>query len=290
MVKPPKKSIGELRAAGQKAIMARRQRAMVKNELKSGKVSLLEVLETDDPIVIRMKIWDLLMSLPAFGETKARNLMDKCGISDARRIGGLGGQQKKQLLKELKIFSSSKDKNSKLIVISGPSGVGKSSITRELRNDDRFWISVSATTRAPRVGEENGVDYFFVSNEKFDQMVKNGEFLEWANFANARYGTPAKAVDQKLADGRNVVLEIELQGARQVRKVRKDALLVFIQPPSFEVLKERLVKRGTESEAATIARLARAKEEMAASVEFDHVLINHQVGEVAKSLVSLATS
>ena len=289
MVKPPKKSIGELRAAGQKAIMARRQRAMLKNELKSGKVSLLQVLETDDPIVIRMKIWDLLMSLPAFGETKARNLMDKCGISDARRIGGLGGQQKKQLLKELKIFSSSKE-NSKLIVISGPSGVGKSSITRELRNDDRFWISVSATTRAPRVGEENGVDYFFVSNEKFDQMVKNGEFLEWANFANARYGTPAKAVDQKLADGRNVVLEIELQGARQVRKVRKDAVLVFIQPPSFEVLKERLVKRGTESEAATIARLARAKEEMAASVEFDHVLINHQVGEVAKSLVSLATS
>jgi len=289
MVKPPKKSIGELRAAGQKAIMARRQRAMVKNELKSGKVSLLEVLETDDPIVIRMKIWDLLMSLPAFGETKARNLMDKCGISDARRISGLGGQQKKQLLKELKIFSSSKEK-SKLIVISGPSGVGKSSITRELRNDERFWISVSATTRAPRNGEENGVDYFFVSNEKFDQMVNNGEFLEWANFANARYGTPAKAVDQKLADGRNVVLEIELQGARQVRKVRKDALLVFIQPPSFEVLKERLVKRGTESEAATIARLARAKEEMAASVEFDHVLINHQVGEVAKSLVSLATS
>ena len=289
MVKPPKKSIGELRAAGQKAIMARRQRAMLKNELKSGKISLLQVLETDDPIVIRMKIWDLLMSLPAFGETKARNLMDKCGISDARRIGGLGGQQKKQLLKELKIFSSSKEK-SKLIVISGPSGVGKSSITRELRNDDRFWISVSATTRAPRVGEENGVDYFFVSNEKFDQMVKNGEFLEWANFANARYGTPAKAVDQKLADGHNVVLEIELQGARQVRKVRKDALLVFIQPPSFEVLKERLVKRGTESEAATIARLARAKEEMAASVEFDHVLINHQVGEVAKSLVSLATS
>lgn len=289
MVKPPKKSIGELRAAGQKAIMARRQRAMLKNELKSGKVSLLQVLETDDPIVIRMKIWDLLMSLPAFGETKARNLMDKCGISDARRIGGLGGQQKKQLLKELKIFSSSKE-NSKLIVISGPSGVGKSSITRELRNDDRFWISVSATTRAPRVGEENGVDYFFVSDEKFDQMVKNGEFLEWANFANARYGTPAKAVDQKLADGRNVVLEIELQGARQVRKVRKDAVLVFIQPPSFEVLKERLVKRGTESEAATIARLARAKEEMAASVEFDHVLINHQVGEVAKSLVSLATS
>jgi guanylate kinase len=159
-----------------------------------------------------------------------------------------------------------------------------------LRNDERFWISVSATTRAPRIGEENGVDYFFVSNEKFDQMVNNGEFLEWANFANARYGTPAKAVDQKLADGRNVVLEIELQGARQVRKVRKDALLVFIQPPSFEVLKERLVKRGTESEAATIARLARAKEEMAASVEFDHVLINHQVGEVAKSLVSLATS
>lgn len=289
MVKPPKKSIGELRAAGQKAIMARRQRAMLKNELKSGKVSLLQVLETDDPIVIRMKIWDLLVSLPAFGETKARNLMDKCGISDARRIGGLGGQQKKQLLKELKIFSSSKE-NSKLIVISGPSGVGKSSITRELRNDERFWISVSATTRAPRIGEENGVDYFFVSNEKFDQMVNNGEFLEWANFANARYGTPAKAVDQKLADGRNVVLEIELQGARQVRKVRKDALLVFIQPPSFEVLKERLVKRGTESEAATIARLARAKEEMAASVEFDHVLINHQVGEVAKSLVSLATS
>lgn len=291
MVRPPKKSKSELRSAASKALFARRNRAEVKTKLKSGELTLLQVLDTDDPSILRMKISDLLLALPAIGTTKTKTLMEICEISPSRRIAGLGLKQRQQLLKELRIPNMAmKSSTGKLIVISGPSGVGKSSITRELRKDQRFWISVSATTRSARAGEQDGIDYYFIDDKKFSQMVEANEFLEWANFANAKYGTPRAAVNEKLNAGKHVVLEIELQGARQVRKTRGDAILVFIQPPSFEVLRDRLISRGTESEAATVARLARAKEEMAASVEFDHVLINHKVGEVAKALVSLATS
>ena len=179
-------------------------------------------------------------------------------------------------------------KSGRLLVVSGPSGVGKSTITNKLRNDDRFWISVSATTREIRSGEQNGVDYHFVSNEHFDQMITKNEFLEWASFAGAKYGTPKKAVNDALMDGKNVVLEIELNGARQVRKNSKNAILVFIKPPSWEELTARLIKRGTESEQSTQARLDRAKEELLAASEFDHVVINHQVDQSVSELVSLA--
>jgi guanylate kinase len=177
----------------------------------------------------------------------------------------------------------------KLIVLSGPGGVGKSTIVSELKKIPDFFFSVSATTREPRSGEINGVAYNFVSDEQFDQMIEENRFLEWATFAGARYGTPSEPVDKALKLNRNVLLEIEIEGARQVRKLRPDAMLVFLKPPDFQALEKRIRGRATESEERIRARLELAHEEMAAASEFDEVITNHRVEEVVKALVALAT-
>lgn len=176
----------------------------------------------------------------------------------------------------------------KLIVLSGPGGVGKSTIVKVLKTHPEFFFSVSATTRLPRPGEVDGEAYHFVSDQEFDSMIQSGEFLEWAEFAGARYGTPNAPVDAALALGKNVLLEIEIAGARQVRSKRRDALLVFLEPPSFNELEERIRGRATDSEERIKARLALAREEMAAANEFDHRVVNHRVEEVVEALVSLA--
>ncbi|MEY2722318.1 MAG: hypothetical protein RIS57_225 [Actinomycetota bacterium] len=176
----------------------------------------------------------------------------------------------------------------KLIVLSGPGGVGKSTIVKVLKTHPEFFFSVSATTRLPRPGEVDGEAYHFVSDPEFDSMIQSGEFLEWAEFAGARYGTPNAPVDAALALGKNVLLEIEIAGARQVRSKRRDALLVFLEPPSFNELEERIRGRATDSEERVKARLALAREEMAAANEFDHRVVNHRVEEVVEALVSLA--
>lgn len=176
----------------------------------------------------------------------------------------------------------------KLIVLSGPGGVGKSTIVRELKLHPDFYFSVSATTRSPRPGEIDGEAYHFVSIEIFEEMIRNGEFLEWAEFAGARYGTPRKPVDDALTSGKHVLLEIEIAGARQVREKRSDAILVFLEPPSFTELEERIRGRATDSEERVLARLALAREEMAAAAEFDHRVVNHRVEDVVAALVSLA--
>jgi guanylate kinase len=177
---------------------------------------------------------------------------------------------------------------SRLTVLSGPSGVGKGSVVAEIRRRyPDVWLSVSATTRTPRPGEVDGVQYHFVTRSEFERMVSGGQMLEWAEYAGNLYGTPRGPVEERLAAGRPALLEIELQGARQVRRAMPEANLVFLAPPSREELARRLVGRGTEDEAAIAERLGVAEVEMAAACEFDVVLVNDTVGHAAEELVRL---
>jgi guanylate kinase len=286
-MQPPKISNRFRRKAGEKAVAARRERATIKALVASGELFFFDLFKDERKSIARMKLIDLLQSVPGIGKVRAELILDRTKISPSRRIGGVGHRQL-ELLREEFLLMKNSPQSGKLLVVSGPSGVGKSTITNKLRTDERFWISVSVTTRRIRTGEVDGVDYHFVSDDKFEEMIKANEFLEFAEFAGAKYGTPKKAVESALQSGKNVILEIELNGARQVRKSSKEAIMIFIEPPSWEELTTRLTNRGTESENSTLARLARAKEELSAASEFDYVLVNHEVEQSVSELVSLA--
>lgn len=177
---------------------------------------------------------------------------------------------------------------SRLVVLAGPTAVGKGTVAADVRrNHPEVWISVSATTRKPRPGEQDGVHYWFVDDAQFDAMVERGDLLEWAVVHKAaRYGTPRQPVEQVLAAGRPAMLEIDLQGARQVRETMPDALFVFLKPPSWDELVRRLVGRGTETEEERERRLETAREELAAEAEFDEAIVNHEVHAAAEELVA----
>jgi len=176
----------------------------------------------------------------------------------------------------------------RLVVIAGPSGVGKGTVVAGLRaRFPELVFSVSATTRAPRMGEVDGISYHFVTDQQFDDLVATGGLLEWATYAGTRYGTPRQPVLDALADGKTMLLEIDLAGARQVRRSFPSAFQVFLAPPSWAELERRLRGRGAETEAQMATRLARAKDELAAESEFDAVIVNDEVGSAVDQLVEL---
>lgn len=179
----------------------------------------------------------------------------------------------------------------RLVVVVGPSGVGKGTVIARARTlDPGIWLSVSATTRAPRPGEIDGVDYSFVSRADFTTLVEDDNMLEWAEFAGNLYGTPRGPVEKRRAAGTPVLLEIELLGARQVRQNASDAVQVFLAPPNREELERRLRARGTESDANVERRLEIADGELAAMDEFDAVIINDDVQSAAERLIALVRS
>ncbi|QIM16601.1 guanylate kinase [Leucobacter insecticola] len=281
-------------AANRAAIAARRARAELKQKLRSGELSPLKVLEqsleTNTPAAT-LRITDFLLALPAIGEVKLARILDQLKISERKRLGGLGKFQRQRLTNFVRerLGVASTHNRPPLTVLAGPTAVGKGTVAAYIREHfPGVKLSVSVTTRAPRPGEVEGQHYFFVDDERFDRMLATDELLEWATVHNShRYGTPRGPVLEAAANGEPMLLEIDLQGARQVRASMPEARLVFLTPPSWEELVNRLVGRGTEGEEERSRRLETAKVELASAEEFDEIIINDEVPRAAHRLVEL---
>ncbi len=179
-------------------------------------------------------------------------------------------------------------KAGKLVVITGPSGVGKGTLVRSLlSHHPELHLSISVTTRQPRTGEINGKDYYFVTPSEFEQKIEQGQLLEWAKYTGNYYGTPRAPVEQQIKQGKTVILEIELLGARQVKQTFSNALTLFILPPSEQELERRLRDRGNDEETAILRRLEKAKEEIAASGEFNHQIVNNNLNLAVQEIENL---
>lgn len=174
-----------------------------------------------------------------------------------------------------------------LMVVSGPSGCGKGTVLAEILKSDKIFYSVSATTRSPRPGETDGVNYYFLTKEKFEEMIAGSEMLEYASFCGNYYGTPRKPVEDMLEKGCHVILEIEVQGAMKIKEKCPDAVFIFILPPSLKELRRRLEKRGTESEEVIEKRLGEAAGEISQAYKYDYAVINGELSEAVDDLRSI---
>jgi len=282
-------------AASRAAVAARRARAAVKAQVAAGERTSLDVLAAavKDPNGVegRLRVTELLVSIPAIGVTKMQRIMTRLEISPSKRLGGLGKHQRDRLRDFLAARPPARRgaADSRLVVLAGPTAVGKGTVAAYIReHHPEVHLSVSATTRAPRAGEVEGVSYFFVDDAEFDRMIEAGDLLEYATVHNAyRYGTPRGPVEAAIADGHSVLLEIDIQGARAVRRAMPEARLVFLLPPTWEELVRRLIGRGTEDSAEQSRRLETAKLELAAQGEFDYRVVNTDVAEAAEEVVDL---
>ncbi|GAA4264756.1 guanylate kinase [Frondihabitans peucedani] len=281
-------------AAAKAAVAARRARAEVKRDVAERRRTALDVAETGwrvEPTApeATLRVRELLTSIPGIGPTRVTKIMDDLGIAESKRVGGLGVRQRVVLGDWLSRREAKGRLKSRLVVLAGPTAVGKGTVSSYIReNYPDVHLSISATTRKPRPGEVDGVHYYFVDDDEFDRMIRDRELLEWAVVHNSyRYGTPRPPIDRALDRGRSVLLEIDLQGARQVRAVMPEAVLVFLLPPTWEELVRRLIGRGTEDTAEQQRRLETAKVELAAQDEFDVKVVNTEVSEAAQEVVDL---
>jgi guanylate kinase len=278
-------------AASRAAVAARRARAAIKREVAERRRTALDVAVrgwTDpDTVEAGLRVRELLGSIPGLGPTRVARVLDDLDISDKKRVGGLGIKQRARLADYLEVRQPRQ--HSHLVVLAGPTAVGKGTVSAYIREHyPDVLLSISATTRAPRPGEQDGVHYHFVSDAEFDRMIADNELLEWAVVHNSfRYGTPRPPIDAAIAAGRRVLLEIDLQGARSVRAAMPEAMLVFLLPPTWEELVRRLVGRGTEDPAEQTRRLETARVELAAQDEFDVRVVNHDVADAAREVVEL---
>src|ERR671933_76356 len=246
----PERSLLQRMDALQRANEIRPRRAQLKKDLKAGRVSIHTLLMDPPEYLQTAKVFDMLLAVPKYGRVKVNKVLQQCRISPSKTIGGLSQRQRSELVPELE-------------------------------------LSVSATTRAPRPGEEDGVDYHFLTDGDFERRVKAGEFVEHATYSGRRYGTLRSELDRRLRDGHPVVLEIEVQGARQVRRTMPEALQVFIAPPSREALRARLVGRGTDDPAQVDARLRTADAELDAQHEFARVVVNDRLEDAVDELTAI---
>ncbi len=171
-----------------------------------------------------------------------------------------------------------------LVVISGPAGTGKGTVVKELMQDEKIRVSVSATTRSPREGEENGFHYHFLTREAFLQMIEKDGFLEYAQYCGNFYGSPKEQAESWMQEGMDVILEIEVQGCRKIKEKNPECVSIFVMPPSMEVLEQRLRGRGTETEEVILRRLERAKEEIRLSADYDYIVVNDTVEQCAADI------
>lgn len=279
------------REASAIAVANRRARAAIKASIADGSV---------DPLAVARNAWDdvnspaatlrmneFMEAMKGFGPTKVTRVLNDLAIAPRKRLGYLGVRQIERLGDWLR--SRAVNASGKLIVVAGPTAVGKGTVVSRIRTlhpEVRF--SVSATTRSPRPGEVDGVHYFFVSDSEFDALVDNNQMLEWAVVhGHHRYGTPRQPIVEALSAGESIILEIDIQGARQVKAAMPEAVLVFLLPPTWDELVRRLTTRGTETPDEQARRLDTAKIEFDAQFEFDETIVNDDVDTAAEAVVSL---